>query len=108
MGYGQPLIIEAGGARQLIVWHTAALVSLNPETGAVYWEEPWETGSGMSVATPVQSDDYLMVDAVLRRVDDDAAQSGPAGGVASCGKGSSRSEMPDETDGLHLAHHDLP
>ena len=23
MGYGQPIIIEVGGARQLIVWHAA-------------------------------------------------------------------------------------
>ena len=100
MGYGQPLIIEAGGARQLIVWHTAALVSLNPETGAVYWEEPWETGSGMSVATPVQSDDYLMVTqfyggSMMMRLNQDR----PAASLL--WKGSSRSEMPDETDGLH-------
>ena len=38
MGYPQPIIIEAGGARQLIVWHAGALVSLDPVTGEVYWE----------------------------------------------------------------------
>ena len=41
MGYGQPILIEAGGARQLIVWHAAALVSLNPETGDQF--QGWET-----------------------------------------------------------------
>ena len=29
-----PIIYEAGGVRQLIIWHTAALVSLDPATGA--------------------------------------------------------------------------
>ena len=61
MGYGQPVIYEAGEARQLVVWHAAALVSLNLETGEVYWEQPWEVGLGMSVATPVKSGDYLLV-----------------------------------------------
>ena len=51
MGYGQPIIVDAGGARQLIVWHAAALVSLDPATGELYWEEAWEAGAGMSVAT---------------------------------------------------------
>ena len=100
MGYGQPLIIEAGGARQLIVWHAAALVSLSPETGDVYWEEPWEAGAGMSVATPVQSEDYLLVTqfyggSMMMRLNQDR----PAATLL--WRGSSRSEMPDKTDGLH-------
>ena len=100
MGYGQPIIIEAGGARQLIVWHATALVSLNPETGALYWAEEWEAGSGMSVATPVHSGNYLLVTqfyrgSLMMRLDQDRP-------VASLlWKGQSRSEMPDETDGLH-------
>lgn len=44
MGYGQLSIIEAGGARQLILWHPSALYSLNPETGAVHWEEAFRGG----------------------------------------------------------------
>ena len=50
--YGQPVIYEAGGARQLIVWHATALVSLDPDTGDVYWNQEWAAGSGLSVATP--------------------------------------------------------
>ncbi|MEE2965706.1 MAG: PQQ-binding-like beta-propeller repeat protein, partial [Acidobacteriota bacterium] len=61
MGYGQPVIYEAGGVRQLIVWHAAALVSLDPDTGDVYWSQEWEARSGLSVATPVRSGDYLLV-----------------------------------------------
>ena len=100
MGYGQPIIIEAGGARQLIVWHAAALVSLNPETGALYWEEEWEAGAGMSVATPAHSGNYLLVTqfyrgSLMMRLDQDRPD------ATLMWKGQSRSEMPGETDGLH-------
>ena len=100
MGYGQPVIYEAGGVRQLIIWHAAALASLNPETGEVYWEEPWEVGAGMSVATPVRDGNYLLVSqfyygSMMMRLDTDR----PA--ATMLWKGSSRSEEPDETEGLH-------
>ncbi|MDP7478800.1 MAG: PQQ-binding-like beta-propeller repeat protein, partial [Vicinamibacterales bacterium] len=100
MGYGQPIIIEAGGARQLIVWHAAALVSLDPTTGELYWEEEWEAGSGMSVATPVHSGNYLLVTqfyrgSLMMQLNQDAPE------ATLLWKGQSRSEMPGETDGLH-------
>lgn len=62
-GYSSPVIIQAGGKRQLIVWHPSALVSLNPETGKVYWEQPFVSQSGLSVATPRMSADLLFVSA---------------------------------------------
>src|SRR5262245_60985212 len=37
--YSPPVVIEAGGKRQLIVWLSEAVYSLNPETGAQYWSE---------------------------------------------------------------------
>ena len=100
MGYGQPVIAEAGGVRQLIVWHPAALASLDPETGAVYWEEPWEVSMGISVATPVRDDNYLLVSqfyngSLMMRLDTDRP------GATMIWKGGSRSEMPGETEGLH-------
>ena len=48
MGYGQPVIYEAGGVRQLIIWHPRALNSLDPETGQVYGELPAPTRTAMS------------------------------------------------------------
>lgn len=51
-GYAPPMVYEAGGTRQLIIWHPQALVSLNPQTGQVYWTEPFESKQGMSIATP--------------------------------------------------------
>lgn len=58
-GYCPPKIIEAGGKRQLLVWHPQALNSLNPETGEVYWSERFDPQYGMSCSTPQQSGDYL-------------------------------------------------
>ena len=48
-----PIIFEAGGVRQLIVWHPSALVALDAATGAIHWEQPWDVG-GMNVVTPVR------------------------------------------------------
>ena len=100
LGYGQPVIYEAGGVRQLIVWHPAALVALDPTTGNVYWEQPLEAGLGLSIATPVKSDAYLLISDFLRgstmmRLSADR----PA--ATMLWQGQSRSELPDQTDGLH-------
>ena len=99
-GYSQPIVINAGGARQLIVWHATALTSLNPETGDIYWEQPWEVGLGLSIATPVKSGDYLLASnfqngSIMMRLNADR----PA--ATMLWKGQSRSELPDQTDGLH-------
>jgi outer membrane protein assembly factor BamB len=44
IGTSQPLLIDAGGARQLIVWDIAGVTSLDPATGAMYWTQPFRTG----------------------------------------------------------------
>ena len=100
IGYPQPIIIEAGGTRQLIIWHPTALVSLDPATGEVHWEEEWEVGAGMSVATPVRSGNYLLVTqfyggSLMMRLGQDRPT------ASLLWKGQSRSEMPGETEGLH-------
>ena len=60
-GYAPPMIFEAGGKRQLIVWHPQSLNSLDPETGALFWSEPGKANSGMSIATPRKLGDLLYV-----------------------------------------------
>ena len=95
-----PIIYAAGGVRQLIIWHTAALTSLNPDTGETYWEEPWEVGASMNVVTPVKVGNYLFVSqfyngALMMRLNTDRPE------ATLMWKGSSRSEMPGETEGLH-------
>ncbi len=97
-GYSSPAIYEAGGRRQLIVWHPEALSSLDPETGKVYWEEPFRIQSGISLAMPRKDGDTLYVSAfysgsLMLRLDREK----PAAGVVWKRKG--RSER--QTDALH-------
>jgi outer membrane protein assembly factor BamB len=47
LGYCPPSIIEAGGRRQLLIWHPQALNSLDPETGKLFWSEKLEPQYGM-------------------------------------------------------------
>lgn len=62
-GYSSPIIIEAGGRRQLIVWHPTAISGLDPETGKVFWSVPFTSQSGLSVATPRIHGDLLFISA---------------------------------------------
>ncbi len=58
-GYCSPMICEAGGKRQLILWHPEAANALDPETGAVYWSVPFKSRAGMTLATPRKLGDQL-------------------------------------------------
>ena len=58
-GYNQPIIINAGGARQLILFHPEGFSSLDPATGKVFWEIEHRVQMGIVVATPVHSGRYL-------------------------------------------------
>ena len=60
-GYSAPILIEAAGVPQLIVWHPRAISALDPETGAVYWEVPHIVDMGMSIATAVRGGMHLLV-----------------------------------------------
>ena len=95
-GYGQPVIIEVGGIRHLIIWHPTALVSLDPATGKVYWQQPFQIHMGMTLATPVFSGGRLLVScfyngSMLLELAGDKARM--------LWKGKSNSEI--DTDGLH-------
>jgi len=59
-GYSSPILFEAGGRRQLIVWHPGAANSLDPDSGKVYWSVPFPAQSGMSIATPRRDSDKLL------------------------------------------------
>lgn len=59
-GYAQPVIVDAGGMRQLIIWHPTAAASLDPATGKVLWQQPFRINMGMTLATPVSSGPHLL------------------------------------------------
>lgn len=60
-GYCPPSIIEFGGKRQLIVWHSDGVFALNPETGKEIWGHPFKTYQNMAIAMPRRLGDKLFV-----------------------------------------------
>ncbi len=64
-GYSSPVILQAGGVRQLIVWHPDAINSLDPETGKLYWSQPLKPDWSMSIATPRSDGQWLFVGAIV-------------------------------------------
>jgi outer membrane protein assembly factor BamB len=60
-GYSQPIVIEASGRRQLIVWHATAVSALDPASGRVLWEHPFRVTMNTPIATPVYRAPHLVV-----------------------------------------------
>ena len=59
VGYCPPMIYEAGGKRQLIICHAESINSLDPETGSVYWSQPFAAKMGLAIPTPRLMGDML-------------------------------------------------
>jgi len=97
-GVAQPIIITAGGVRQLIAWYPGAVASLDPVTGKKYWEQPYKVGGSMTVAIPQQQGSLLFFTTfydgpLMLQLDDKKP------GASVLWKGKSDSEI--QTDGLH-------
>jgi outer membrane protein assembly factor BamB len=97
-GYCPPMIYEAGGKRQLIVWHPESLNSLDPETGKVHWSEPFSARSGLTISTPRKLGDQLFITSfyngsMLLRLDPDKP--------AATKLWQSRKNSERDTDDLH-------
>lgn len=60
-GYCPPTIIEAGGTRQLLIWHATSLNSLDPDTGKKHWSVLIEAAYKMSIMTPRKDGNLLYV-----------------------------------------------
>jgi len=72
--WSSPIVIEAGGVRQLIVWTQQAVTSLNPRTGEIYWRESTSTGGSpgtAGVSTPVFANGFLLVSGWMLQLDKD-------------------------------------
>ena len=97
-GYCPPMIYEAGGTRQLIIFHPQAINSLDPETGKIYWTLPYTARSGLTVPIPRMSGNRLFLTTfyngpMMLNLDTEKP------GASVLWKGKSSSEM--KTDGLH-------
>ncbi len=67
-----PLIVVAGGKRQLIVWTANAVTSLNPATGETYWRETMVTSNNDSIPTPVVQKNRLLISGLMFELNADA------------------------------------
>lgn len=99
-GYCPPMIYEAAGRRQLIIWHPESVNGLDPETGKVYWSVPFNIKAALTIPTPRKEGDLLFVSSfyngsMMLKLDQDKP------GVSVLWKGKSNSEQPRLTDGLH-------
>lgn len=60
--YSTPIIISAGGCRQLVFWTADTVASLAPATGKIYWQVPFKAtfDEAQMVASPVLHKDRLL------------------------------------------------
>jgi len=64
-----PLVIVAGGKRQLIVWTNESVTSLNPATGETLWREPLVTNNNYAIPTPVVQKNRLLIAGLMLELD---------------------------------------
>ncbi|HEY7116507.1 MAG TPA: PQQ-binding-like beta-propeller repeat protein [Tepidisphaeraceae bacterium] len=71
MTNSSPIVVTAGGKRQLLVWTQSSLTSLDPATGKAYWRERLASDNNSSVATPVVEGNRLLLAGLMMRLDAD-------------------------------------
>jgi outer membrane protein assembly factor BamB len=64
--YSPPVILDAGGKKQLIIWLSEAIHGLDPETGSEYWKHKHPSEGevvrpAVSIITPKRVGDKLLV-----------------------------------------------
>jgi outer membrane protein assembly factor BamB len=57
--YSSPIIVSAGGVRQVLFLTNLNLVSFAPEDGREHWRFPWKAEGGFNIATPFACGDYV-------------------------------------------------
>jgi outer membrane protein assembly factor BamB len=104
VGYSPPMIYEAGGKRQLIIWLSEALYSLDPATGQVYWKIPYPKNGqpqrpAVNIVTVRKAGDLLFVSTFYHGpMMVKLAADRPAATVLWRGK----SNNPEKPDGVHI------
>ena len=66
-----PIVVDAGGKRQLIIWTPRAVTALDPATGKTYWRQRLNTTQDATVSTPVYHEGNLLVGGLMIKLDAD-------------------------------------
>jgi len=69
--FSSPIIIKAGGTRQLIIWTQESVASLDPATGKTLWRERISTSGDFAVPTPVFHNNRLLIAGLMLKLDPD-------------------------------------
>ncbi len=97
-GYSPPVIYEFGDRRQLIIWHSKAVVGLEPQTGKRLWKVDFEVKADLTAPMPRKvGEDGLFVTSfyngsMLLKVDADKA--------VVVWRSMAKGERPDQTTDL--------
>jgi outer membrane protein assembly factor BamB len=68
-GNSSPIIIAAGGVRQLIFWSQQSVSSVDPANGKLWWRERLLTSSDSAVAAPVSDGHLLLIGGLMFGLD---------------------------------------
>jgi outer membrane protein assembly factor BamB len=63
-----PIVLTAGGKKQLIVWTEKSVTSLDPFTGKLNWRERHVGAGSYAIPTPVAHGDLLFVNGVMFKI----------------------------------------
>lgn len=69
--YSSPIVISAGGKRQLIVWTQESVTSLDPAAGTTLWRQQLLTSGDYAVSTPVFHNSRLLIGGLMLQLDSD-------------------------------------
>ncbi len=69
--YSSPIVLTAGGRKQLVVWTQEAVTSLDPNTGKTWWRELLRTSGDAAVSTPVFFNHRLLIGGLMLKLDAD-------------------------------------
>jgi outer membrane protein assembly factor BamB len=75
--FSSPIVIRAGGARQLIVWTLQTVTALDPANGKTLWRQRFVTSGDYPVSTPVLHDNLLLVSGLMLKLDPDKPAATP-------------------------------
>jgi outer membrane protein assembly factor BamB len=97
-----PIAITAGGKRQVIAWTQGSVMSLDPATGTIFWQEPMKTLAESAVATPIFQNNLLLISGLMLRLGADK----PAASVLwPDSKALSRRILSNTSTGVFLGDH---
>jgi len=102
IGYCPPVVFEIGGMKQLIIWHTEALLALDPDTGVKLWSVPFKLKANLAIATPRQIGNRILVSSFYNgSMVVEAGHPQNSMQPKLLWKGEGRGERPDQTKSLN-------